>query len=83
MPMPRPPTTRPLNTDVIANDTPVTVPTMPFARSRKRSGTSNVTHVDSTIPRSWPATEPRSVVLTRIQNQGLLKRRRSLLSTVA
>ena len=43
---------RPLNTDVIANDTPVTVPTMPLARSRRSSGTSSVTHVDSAMLRN-------------------------------
>ena len=36
----------PLNTEVIANDTPFTVPTRPFALSWRSSGTSNVTVVD-------------------------------------
>jgi hypothetical protein len=79
-PMPGPPMTRPLNTDVMAKETPVTVPTMPLARSRRSSGTSSVTQVDSTIPRSCPATEPRSVAAVSTQNQGLLSRRRSSLS---
>ena len=38
--------TRPLKTDVIANEMPVTVPTIPLARSRSASGTSSVTQVD-------------------------------------
>ena len=53
--------TRPLNTDVTANDTPVIVPTMPLARSRRSSGTSSVTHVDIAMLRIWPATEPSRV----------------------
>ena len=63
--------TRPLNTDVIANDTPVTVPTMPLARSRRSSGTSSVTHVDRAMPRICPATDPTSVAATSSQNHGL------------
>ena len=68
--MPSWPMTRPLNTDVTANDTPVTVPTMPLARSRRSSGTSSVTHVDMAMLRIIPATDPASVAPTRIQNQG-------------
>ena len=52
------PMTRPLNTEVMAKDTPVTVPTMPLARSRRSSGTRRVTQVDRAMPRIWPATEP-------------------------
>ena len=48
--MPRPPMTRPLNTEVSANDSPVTVPTMPLAWSRWSSGTSSVTLVDRAMP---------------------------------
>ena len=70
-PIPRLPMTRPLKTDVIANETPVTVPTIPLARSRRSSGTSSVTHVDSAMPRICPATEPSSVSATSIQNHGL------------
>ena len=62
--------TSPLNTDVTANDTPVTVPTMPLARSRRSSGTSSVTHVDMAMLRIIPATDPASVAATRIQNHG-------------
>ena len=46
--------TRPLNTEVMANDTPVTVPTMPLALSRRSSGTSSVTQVDRAMPRMLP-----------------------------
>ena len=63
--------TSPLNTDVMANDTPVTVPTRPFALSRRSSGTSSVTHVDMAMPRMWPATEPSSVNPVSTQNSGL------------
>ncbi len=73
--------TRPLNTDVTANDTPVTVPTMPLARSRRSSGTSSVTHVDMAMLRIIPATDPASVAPTRIQNQGASSRSRSSVST--
>ena len=72
------PMTRPLNTEVIANETPVTVPTMPLARSRRSSGTSSVTHVDRAMPRICPATEPSSVTPTSTQNHGLRRRSRSL-----
>ena len=63
--------TRPLKTDVTANDTPVTVPTMPLARSRRSSGTSSVTHVDIAMLRIWPATEPSRVRPVITQNSGL------------
>ena len=79
--MPSPPMTRPLNTEVRANDTPVTVPTMPLARSRRSSATSRVTLVDRAMPRIWPATEPSSVTVTSSQNHGLPRRSRSLAST--
>ena len=69
--------TRPLNTAVIANEMPVTVPTIPFARSRTDSGTSSVTHVDSAIPRICAVTEPTSVTATSSQNHGLLTWSRS------
>src|SRR3712207_1746231 len=79
--MPRPPMTRPLNTDVIANDTPVTVPTMPFARSRRSSGTSSVTHVDRAMLRMWLATDPSNVMPINTQNHGPRSRSRSSRST--
>ena len=53
-----------------AKEIPVTVPTMPLARSRSRSGTSSVTHVESAMPRIWPATEPSRLTPTSAQNQG-------------
>ena len=62
--------TSPLNTDVMANETPVTVPTSPLARSRRSAGTSSVTQVDSAMLRSWPATDPANVRAMRIQNHG-------------
>ena len=43
--------TRPLKTEVTANDTPVTEPTIPLARSRRSAGTSSVTHVDMAMLR--------------------------------
>ena len=49
--MPRPPMTRPLKTEVMAKETPVTVPTRPLARSRRSSGTSSVTQVERAMPR--------------------------------
>ena len=67
----------PLNTEVMAKDTPVTVPTRPLARSRRSSGTSSVTVVDRAMLRIWPATEPSSVQATSTQNHGLRSRRRS------
>ena len=63
--------TSPLKTDVIAKDTPVVVPTMPLARSRRSAGTSRVTQVDSTMLRSPPATDPTRMSATNVQNQGL------------
>ena len=69
-PIPGPPITRPLKTDVMAKEMPVTVPTKPLALSRRPSGTSSVTHVDSAIPRMLPATEPSSVAPTSTQSAG-------------
>jgi hypothetical protein len=43
--------TMPLNTEVMAKEMPVTVPTRPLARSRRCSGTSSVTVVDSAMLR--------------------------------
>ncbi len=80
--MPRLPITRPLKTDVTANDTPVIVPTMPLARSRRSSGTSSVTHVDIAMLRIWPATEPSRVRLVITQNIGLLRLSRSSAGTI-
>ena len=70
-PIPSWPITSPLKTAVIANEMPVTVPTMPFARSRAPAGTSSVTHVDSAMPRIWAVTEPTRVTATSSQNHGL------------
>ena len=69
-PMPSMPITSPLNTEVTASATPEIVPTSPLALSRRSSGTSNVTQVDSATPRRLPATEPTSVEPTISQNQG-------------
>ena len=44
--------TRPLKTDVMVKDTPLIVPTMPLALSRRSSGTRRLTQVDRAIPRS-------------------------------
>jgi hypothetical protein len=73
--------TSPLKTDVSANETPLTVPTRPLARSRSASGTSSVTQVDRTMPRSCPATEPSSVEKTSSQNHGPRSCSRSFGST--
>ena len=73
--------TRPLNTDVMANDTPVTVPTRPLALSRRSSGTSSVTHVDMAMLRICPATEPSSVKPASTQNSGLRSCSRSSAAT--
>ena len=73
--------TRPLNTEVIANDTPVTVPTRPLALSRRSSGTSRVTHVDIAMPRICPATEPSNVKPASTQNNGLRSCSRSAAGT--
>ena len=51
-------TSSPLMTDVTRNDTPVVVPTRPFARSRSAAGTSSVTRVGSAMPRRFPAMTP-------------------------
>jgi hypothetical protein len=75
--MPRVPTTRPLNTEVIANDTPVTVPTSPLARSRRSSGTRSVTQVESTMLRIEPATDPIRVSATSTHNHTPRRRSRS------
>jgi hypothetical protein len=74
--------TRPENTDVIANDSPLIVPTLPLARSRSSSGTSIVTHVESAIDRSCPDTDPSSVVPISAQNQGFVRRSSASASTV-
>ena len=59
--MPKFPITRPLNTEVTANEMPVTVPTIPLARSRPSSGTRRVTQVDMAMLRIIPATQPARV----------------------
>ena len=72
---------KPLKTEVMAKETPVTVPTRPLALSRRSSGTSRVTQVDSAMLRIIPATEPSNVKPMRTQNQGLRRRRRSSAGT--
>jgi hypothetical protein len=56
--MPDIPIRRPLITDVTRNASPVTVPTIPLARSRSGSGTSSVTTVDIAMPRMLPTITP-------------------------
>ena len=60
---------------------PVTVPTRPFARSRRPSGTRRVTQVERAMLRICPATEPSSVARTMTQNHGLSILKRSSAST--
>ena len=67
-PMPSRPMARPLNTEVIANATPFTVPTSPFALSRSSSGTRRVTVVASATERRLPAMAPARINVTRAQN---------------
>ena len=56
--MPPAATSRPLITEVTRNDTPVALPTSPFALSRRSSGISRVTRVGIAIVRRLPATTP-------------------------
>ena len=51
-------TSNPLITEVTRNETPMVLPTSPFARSRRSSGIRAVTRVDSAIPRMLPAITP-------------------------
>ena len=69
---------RPLKTDVIANATPLAVPTSPFARSRPSSGTSSVTVVERATVRRLPAIAPVSTSTTNAQNAGLPRSRSAL-----
>ena len=69
--IPKRPTTKPLNTDVIAKATPLTVPINPFALAWPGSGTSRVTQVESAIIRRLPATAPLSTRSTKLQNRTL------------
>ena len=73
--------TSPLNTEVIAKDTPVTVPTSPLALSRRSARTSRVTQVDRATPRIEPATDPPRVSATNSQSHGLVSRRSEPAST--
>ena len=56
--MPPAATRRPLITEVTRNDTPVAVPTSPFALSRRSSGMSRVTSVGIAMVRRLPVTTP-------------------------
>src|SRR3546814_11675600 len=69
--MPSCPIASPLNTEVMAKDTPVTVPTRPLALSRRSAGTRSVTQVDMTMPRRPPATEPIRISERTDQNKTL------------
>jgi hypothetical protein len=56
--IPPAPTSRPLITDVTSIDTPLVVPTMPLARSRRDSSNSAVTTVGRAIERRLPTITP-------------------------
>ena len=69
--MPASPTSRPLITDVIRNETPDAVPTSPFALSRPSSATSSVTTVDIAMPRMLPTITPTMSSSTNTHSTGL------------
>ena len=69
-PMPSSPTDSPENTLVTMNATPCTVPTSPFARSRRSAGTSRVTVVDRAMFRRFSTTPPTRITPANSQNHG-------------
>ena len=69
--MPSKATSRPDSTDVTRNETPVAVPTRPFARSRTAAGTSSVTSVGRAIVRRLPVITPSMSVTTKPHSSGL------------
>jgi hypothetical protein len=70
------PMSSPLITDVTRNETPDVVPTIPLARSRSASGTSNVTIVDIAMPRTLPTITPAISRSTNPQSIGLVGSRK-------
>ena len=69
--MPPAATRRPLITEVTRNDTPLALPTSPFALARPSSGISRVTSVGRAMVRRLPATTPTISRTTKTHSRTL------------